>query len=311
VGQVIEGIAVIAVIMAVGWIARATKILKTDATGHITDLVYWIAAPALLFSTIASADLDVVIGRPLVVAAASGVVTASVFALIARLTMRPTIGDLTVGAMSSSLNNAAYVGIPIAIYVLGSAVHGVPIMVFQLGFFTPMFFVLIDLCTPGITLSIVTIVRSVVTNPMVIAAFLGFLCAAVSLDVPPLIANATEMIGQSAPALVLISFGASLVGQRLTVRSQDGHMVILASCFKLMVQPACAFGAGLLLGMDGHALLAVTVMGAMPTAQNAFIASARAGVGNHIAQGTVLITTIMSLPVTVLIAWLFHLAALV
>ena len=85
----------------------------------------------------------------------------------------------------------------------------------------------------------------------------------------------------------------------------------LASCFTRMVQPACACGAGLLLGMDGHALLAVTVMGAMPTAQNAFIASARAGVGNHIAQGTVLITTIMSLPVTVLIAWLFHLAALV
>ncbi|MDC4232925.1 hypothetical protein M3T53_04265 [Actinomyces sp. B33] len=67
---------------------------------------------------------------------------------------------------------------------------------------------------------------------------------------------------------------------------------------------ACAIGWTL--GMRGGGLLAVTVMAGLPTAQNAFIAAQRAGTGESIAQGTVLVTTLASLPMTVLIAGVFH-----
>ncbi len=306
VGDIIQSICAIAVIMVVGWIARRSGALGPHASRALSDFVYWIGSPALLFSTISTTDVASVLGAPLAVAASSGLATAAVFALIAGPILGADRGDLVLGAMSSALNNAAYIGIPIAVYVLGSASHGVPIMVFQLGFFTPMFFVLADLAGSGRRPTAWGVARSVVTNPMVIAAALGFLCAILRVQVPEVIAIATEMTGQAAPPVVLVAFGASLVGQRFTIRSRVGHLVALSSVFKLVVEPAVACGVGWLLGLRGVDLMGVTVMAGLPTAQNAFVASSRAHAGEEIAQGTVLVTTLASLPMTLLTAWVFH-----
>ena len=62
----------------------------------------------------------------------------------------------------------------------------------------------------------------------------------------------------------------------------------------------------MLFGLTGSALMAVTIMAALPSAQNAYIAATRAGAGERIAQGTVLVTTFASLPVVVGIAAIFH-----
>lgn len=307
-GDIIQSICAIALIMVVGWAARRLGALGPESPRVLTSLVYWIAAPALLFSTISTTKLSEVLGVPLAVAAASGIGTALVFVAVAGPMLRGDRGTLVLGTMSASLNNAAYIGVPIAVYVLGSASHGVPIMVFQLGFFTPMFFVLADLAgsgrrpTPGI------VVRGVVTNPMVIASALGFATAWFHVPVPEILAVATKMAGDAAPPVVLIAFGASLVGQHFALRSRVGHLVVLASTFKLFLEPAlaCAFGA--LLGLRGIDLMAVAIMGALPTAQNAFIAASRAHAGEEIAQGTVLITTLGSLPVVLATAAAFHLA---
>lgn len=75
---------------------------------------------------------------------------------------------------------------------------------------------------------------------------------------------------------------------------------------KLVVQPGIALLVGHLLGLRGAGLMAVTVMAALPTAQNAFIASTRAHAGEEVAQGAVLVTTFASLPVVLVIAWVFH-----
>ena len=72
------------------------------------------------------------------------------------------------------------------------------------------------------------------------------------------------------------------------------------------LQPAIACGVGVLLGLAGPALMSVTIMAALPAAQNAYIAATRAKAGERIAQGTVLVATFASLPVVVGIAALFH-----
>ena len=51
--------------------------------------------------------------------------------------------------------------------------------------------------------------------------------------------------------------------------------------------------------------MSVTIMAALPAAQNAYIAATRAKAGERIAQGTVLVTTFASLPVVIAIAAFF------
>lgn len=106
--------------------------------------------------------------------------------------------------------------------------------------------------------------------------------------------------------MILLSFGAALVDRR-TASGDAGILAIACAVVaKLAVQPAIACGVGVMLGLTGPALMSVTIMAALPSAQNAYIAATRAGAGERIAQGTVLVTTFASLPVVVGIAAIFH-----
>jgi predicted permease len=56
------------------------------------------------------------------------------------------------------------------------------------------------------------------------------------------------------------------------------------------------------LGITGHALLAVTVTSALPTAQNIFTHATRYGRAEPLARDTILVTTLTCAPVIVVIA---------
>ena len=260
----------------------------------------------MLFHAIVSTGTSGVFGAPLAVAAASGVGTARLFVLVAHLFLRLSRGETALGAMASSLNNGAYIGIPIAVYVLNDPSAVVPILVFQLGFFTPMFFVLADLVGSGQRPSVLGVAKVVARNPMVIAAACGFLFSAAGWPMPTLLDVSTSMLGSAAPPMILLSFGASLVDRRSASGDSGIAATVCAIACKLALQPAIACGVGVLLGLEGPALMSVTIMAALPAAQNAYIAATRAKAGEHIAQGTVLVTTFASLPVVVGIAALFH-----
>jgi predicted permease len=75
------------------------------------------------------------------------------------------------------------------------------------------------------------------------------------------------------------------------------------SALKLFVQPAVAwFVASVLLGVDGHALLAIVVTSALPTAQNIFVHATRYHRATVLARDTILITTVGAVPVILLVA---------
>ncbi len=303
---IVWSICAIGLVMAVGWEARRRGIIGPDGSSLLATLTYWVTSPAMLFHAISTTDVLAVLGGPLVAAAGCGVGAALVFVLIGAGPLRLRGGDLALGAMSASLNNAAYIGIPIALYVLGDATHVVPILVFQLGFFTPMFFVLADVTGSGRAPTPSSVVLTIVKNPMVIAAAFGFVFAALKIPVPKVLAVSTSMLGDAAAPVILLAFGASLVGARFPLHDRHTAAVLVASACKLLAQPLIAYGIGLLLGMRGVDLMTVTIMAGLPTAQNAFIAASRAGTGERIAQGAALLTTLASLPLTICTAGIFH-----
>ena len=56
--------------------------------------------------------------------------------------------------------------------------------------------------------------------------------------------------------------------------------------------------------LDGVDLLAVTVIAALPTAQNVFNHAVRYDRGVLLARDTIFVSTLSSVPVLILIAWL-------
>jgi len=99
-----------------------------------------------------------------------------------------------------------------------------------------------------------------------------------------------------------VAYGVSLrFGPR--IGSGNGGEVAFVSVLKLCWQPLVAYlVARFLLDLGALEVAGVTMMAALPTAQNVFVYATRFGRAQVLARDCVAVTTIASLPVLVVLA---------
>lgn len=303
---VLAGFFVVWSIILVGWFVGRRKILGENARQVLSGLTFFVASPALLFETLSKAKLQEVFAAPLLVTAVAAFATAAIFFAITKFLLKRALPEALMSSMAASLANSANLGIPIAVYVLGDASYVAPLLIFQLAFFTPLFLMILDSSTSSHRTTPLGFVVMILRNPMIVGSGLGLLVAGTGLQVPPLVMEPIHLIGGAAIPAMLIAFGMSLNGSR-PLQASAGRRVdtLLASLFKLVIQPALAYVfAHFAVGMEGHALFAVVVTSALPTAQNVFVAASRYKTGLTVAKDTVLLTTVVAVPAMIGVALL-------
>lgn len=303
---VLSGFFVVWAIILVGMFVGRRNILGENARSVLSSLTFFVASPALLFETLSKAKLHDVFAAPLLVTAVGAVATGFLFFLIAKFWLKRSLPESLMSSMSASLANSANLGIPIAVFVLGDASYVAPLLIFQLAFFTPMYLMALDASTSTHRTTFLRFLLMIVKNPMIVGSALGLLVAGTGFQVPTLILEPIHLIGGAAIPAMLMSFGMSLNGSRPLQKAAGRRLdTLLASGFKLIVHPLIAYVfARFALGMDGHALFAVVVTSALPTAQNVFVAANRYQAGITVAKDTVLITTIVAVPAMIAVALL-------
>jgi malonate transporter len=305
---VLQGFFVVWFIISVGWFVGRQRILGDNARQVLSGLTFFVASPALLFETLSKAELNAVFAEPLLVTAVAAVCSAAVFFSIVKFWLKRALPEALMSSMAASLVNSANLGIPIAIYVLGDASYVAPLLIFQLAFFSPLFLMILDASTSTHRTTPLGFILMILRNPMIVGSGLGLIVAGTGWEVPPLVLEPIHLIGGAAIPAMLIAFGMSLNGSRPLQASAGRRLdIVLASVFKLVVQPAMAFVfARFVLGMEGHALFAVVVISSLPTAQNVFVAATRYQTGLAVAKDTVLITTVVAVPAMIGVALLLN-----
>ncbi|WP_458112373.1 AEC family transporter [Arthrobacter sp. R1-13] len=304
--DVLAGFFVVWSIILVGMFVGRRKLLGENARSVLSALTFFVASPALLFETLSKAKLQDVFAAPLLVAAVGAVATATLYLLISRLLLKRKMPEALIGTMSASLANSANLGIPIAVFVLGDANYVAPLLIFQLAFFTPVLLMALDATTSSHRTTPLGFLLLIVRNPMIVGSGLGLLVAGTGWQVPALVMQPIHLIGGAAIPAMLIAFGMSLNGSRPLQASAERRLdTLLASGFKLLVHPLLAYlFARFALGLEDHALFAAVVTSALPTAQNVFVAASRYRTGITVAKDTVLITTVVAVPVLIAVAFL-------
>ncbi|BCW37951.1 permease [Arthrobacter sp. StoSoilA2] len=303
---VLSGFFVVWAIILVGMFVGRRGILGENARSVLSSLTFFVASPALLFETLSKAKLHEVFAAPLLVTAVGAMITGLLFFLIVKFWLKRSMPEALMSSMSSSLANSANLGIPIAVFVLGDASYVAPLLIFQLAFFTPLYLMALDASTSTHRTTPLRFLLMIVKNPMIVGSGLGLLVAGTGFQVPTLILEPIHLIGGAAIPAMLMAFGMSLNGSRPLQKDAGRRLdTLLASGFKLFVHPSIAYVfARFALGMDGHALFAVVVTAALPTAQNVFVAATRYRAGVTVAKDTVLITTIVAVPAMIAVALL-------
>jgi predicted permease len=299
---VLSGFAVIAVVIGVGYLIGRRGYLGDGGREVLTRLAFHVASPALLFTTLARADLSVIFSDRLLVTALSTAAAAGVFVAVGAA-RGWGVGRTTIGALCSSYVNSGNLGIPIAVYVLGDASLVAPVLLFQLVGVTPVALTILDLAGGGEKRPLWQRLLTPLRNPIALGSLAGVAASASGLTVPGPLMDPLVLIGNMSVPAVLLAFGISLRGSTLPLRGAERGPVLLAVALKSVAQPlaAWALAAGVF-GLHGAPLLDVVVTSALPAAQNLFTYASSYRVGEVLAREAILLSTVLAVPVLVVVA---------
>lgn len=299
--DILTGFSIIFVVIAAGYLLAQFKVIQPQNRLMLNQIAFWAATPSLIFSSVAVSDTSAFLSPVVLVIAVSSLATMAAYALLSALFFRRGVPETMSGAAAASYYNSVNIGLPIATYVIGDPVYVVPALVLQMAVLTPIIITGLNFGgeTKGATLKAVV---SGVTAPVVLAAVAGFVVSAAHWTVPEPVMAPLKILGGASIPLILMSFGASLKGDH--VLRSDPVPTLVASALKLAGMPLIAWGAGVALGLSPDLLYAAVILAALPTAQNVYNYAATYRVGQTVARDTIFITTFLSLPAMLVIAWL-------
>ena len=301
---VLEGFSIIWVVILVGYLVGRTGVLGDQGRHVLSRVTFFVASPALLFTTLAESDPVSVLGPLLWVAALSAALTAAIYYLATVRTLKRPASESIIAAMSASTVNSANLGLPIALYVLGDMSYAAPIILFQLALYQPVNLAMLDATTSRHRTTPIALLLATAKNPMIIGSLLGLLVALTGIELPSMVLEPIDLIaGASIPAM-LMAFGISLVGSKpLEKKTGRRAEVLIATAAKLLLHPFLAWVlAYWVFNLRGELLVASVIMAGLPTAQNIFVTAMRYDHGVVVAKDTVLVTTICAIPLMMLLA---------
>lgn len=292
-------------IMGVGYALAKAKITRAGAERALTRIAFAGLLPALLFDTVATSDPHVVFSASAMANVLSASILAIAYALLAHFVFQMRGAAATIGALAASYTNAGNLGVAFLLAITGDAAAAAPIMVFQLCVMVPISFSILERQC-GRDVQIWKVFLRSFTNPPVLGVIAGIAVALTGMKLPPVIAQPVQVLSDAAVPIMLLAIGISMCGAVMPRPGRDSVPLYVAVAMRCFAGPLLTYAFGVILGLSGQALLAVTIAGAFPTANNVFVYAHRFHVATVFARDAVLVTTVLSLGVIVGISALYH-----
>jgi len=307
---IFDSLAPILLLLALGAALARWKFLGIEFMGDLNRLAFWIALPAMMFQAIAHAGTP---GRQtwLLLAllyAGTLLIFGGSWLLGYFLRMPPS----TLGAFvqSSYRGNLAYIGVPVLAYAFDalpdfekSRFMATALLV--MAPMTALFNVLAVIALQGPqhtfgATGVRIIIRSILTNPLIIACAAGLIFALLHVPIPRFADRTLEALGGAAVPIALLCIGGSLA----SIRLQGSRLAIIgATLLKVLAAPLLAFTLCRAFGISGPDLKIALVLSACPTAAAAYIMARQLGGDEHLTSGAIALSTVVAGPVLAIALW--------
>jgi malonate transporter and related proteins len=311
VGAVVAGFVTIVSIIGLGMLLAQLEILDVSAQHMLTRLTFYVAGPALMITVLGGSDVTRLLSANLLASVGGVTLSAAIYVCLARLVWRRSAGDTVIGTFASCYVNAGNLGLPIAAYVLNDASQVVPMLITQLVLIQPVGLAVLDVISragnpePAQRRRWLRRLAQPFSNPLLIGSLIGLLLSVLHLELPAPVHDPLALVGGMAVPAMLLAYGVSLRTGPLPGAGEPPTQIAVIAGLKLVVQPLAAYLlARYVLGLESVELLAVTVVAALPTAQNVFTFALRYGQGEVLARDAIFVTTLASVPALLLIAGL-------
>lgn len=310
-------------ITALGWGTMRFGVLTRATQQALANFTFLIAIPCVLFSSLVKVPLGELPLRPLAAVALSTLLIGLAVYLAARRLMPGPDGDRVIAAMAAAYLNAGNLGVPVALYVLKDVSLIMAVLVFQTILLTPLIVGRLD--ASAHRLGLLTgvdgeggrgpgaaapgrwrrLAMLPLRTPVILGSLAGVTASAAGWLPPEWLLRPLELLGGAAVPAALFALGMSLHQTDGSAWRLPGRDVAAAVLLKVVAQPVAAYLIGrYLLHLDGAALLAVTLVSGLPTAQNTFVYASEFRAATELSRNAILFSSLLSMGTLTLILWL-------
>ena len=260
------------VLILMGYGLSRFSLFSRSLWDGVEKLVYYVLFPPMLYLSVAKAQWGALaagrfIGIGLL---AMGLAVASAYA-VSRSAPVDRVSDASLRQCGYRFNS--YIGLALANGLYGP--EGGALFALLMGVWVPLSN---GLATYDLLRAqhqkggIATILRSIVTNPLIVATLLGLIARLTDFTLPLLVESVFRRLSSSSLALALLSIGAGMV---FDVLQRHSRVLVLASIQRLIVVPLVAMLLGKFAGLAGTELGVLLAFTALPTANSCYILAVR------------------------------------
>ena len=290
-----------AVFLAIGIIIKKGKMVTAEEVKRITAFTFKLLYPFMMFDNLYGKNLEENMNWPLVIYVVGllAVLIAGSYSAVCAFEKEAYNRGAMIQAIFRS--NIVLMGLPVAINLFGkdNVTEVAVVLLFIVPLYNIMSVVILEKFRGGRT-SILTMVRKVITNPIIMGAIAAVIVLSLGIEVPEIIMQPVTSLADATNPISMVLLGASLDIHGIR---EDRKRVLFCVIGKLVIVPAIGIGGALLLGFEGVALIAVVLMVASPTALASFAMASSMGSNGGLAGESIVFSTIFScvtMPV-----WLF------
>ncbi|MBQ0756287.1 MAG: AEC family transporter [Amphritea sp.] len=284
-------------LMVLGWWCSRSGLLEESSASALNRYVYYIAVPALMFTSTASVDIQAVLRWDFIAVYLGGSVIAVMMAFLGwrRLKLEAPL-DWTVIALNSAWANTVYMGVPIFYFLFGDR-GTLPVIIATL-VSNLVFILILALMSElqnndgGVLKKLkALVVQALLKNPVMMAPILGMLGSVSGISLPTAIITPMNMLAPSAAPVALFALGMSLSG--LKVR-RAGFDLAWLSLVKLIIHPLATWGLALLLNLDPYWTASAVLLSSLPTGAMVYVLAQQYNTRVTLSSATIMVTTIFS-----------------
>jgi malonate transporter and related proteins len=301
VNPVFSSLAPVVLLIAVGLLAGRAGWIRAAAIKDLSQLVFLVLTPALLFRTMSKVHIQQLDYRPVAAYFAAVLVIFAGTLALAGFNRRAAVL-----ALSTTFGNTVMIGTPLVSLAWGQA--GL-VTLFTL--YTVHSTVLLTSATlvlelavaredvregraepRHIGLTVFTALRNSLLHPVPLPILAALLFAQSGLALPSIVDRPLELLGQAFTPMSLL-----LVGLTLSSTSIGTHWrhALALTAVKNLLHPALVVVAGWLLGVHGVPLAVMVVVASLPIGANVFLFSQRYQVAEELITASVGLSTVLAL----------------
>lgn len=279
-------------LIMIGYFFKRIKFPSHDFWPQADKLTYYILMPSLLIYKLSTASISSTNTTYYILTALITIFIVLLILFIFNKLLKFQVDSFT-SIVQGGIRFNTYVFLALADAILGD--NGIVLAAILLTFVIPFINILcistFALYISQNKLTFMYFFKSIVTNPLIIACFIGGSINFLSIDIPIVLENTIDILGQAALPLGLLSIGFGLVLKEMKSSKKD---IIVSSFAKHLLTPVIMFFIANAFSLDKEMIAVLLIFSVLPTAPSSFILARQLGGNISLMSSIITIQTLIS-----------------